>query len=71
MSFPDAHIETLHNPAHYTHAQLETACAVRSCSVAASFSSSSRRVLSGARTTVGGASVATTAARPLAQAGAI
>jgi hypothetical protein len=28
MSFPGVYIETLHNPAHYTYAQLETACAV-------------------------------------------
>jgi hypothetical protein len=28
MPFPGVHIETLHNPARYTYAQIETACAV-------------------------------------------
>jgi hypothetical protein len=28
MPFPGAHIETLSNPAHYTYAQIETACAI-------------------------------------------
>jgi hypothetical protein len=28
MPFPGVHIETLHNPARYTDAQIETACAV-------------------------------------------
>ena len=28
MPVPGVHIETLHNPAHYTYAQIETACAL-------------------------------------------
>ena len=28
MPLPGVHIETLHNPTHYTYAQIETACAV-------------------------------------------
>jgi hypothetical protein len=28
MPFPGVHIETLHNPARYTYAQIETACAI-------------------------------------------
>jgi hypothetical protein len=28
MPFRGVHIETLHNPARYTYAQIETACAI-------------------------------------------
>ncbi len=28
MPVPGVRIETLHNPAHYTYAQIETACAL-------------------------------------------
>jgi hypothetical protein len=28
MPLPGVHIETLHNPARYTYAQIETACAI-------------------------------------------
>jgi hypothetical protein len=28
MPFPGVYIETLHNPARYTYAQVDTACAV-------------------------------------------
>jgi hypothetical protein len=28
VQLPGVHIETLHNPVHYTYAQIETACAV-------------------------------------------
>jgi hypothetical protein len=28
MHIPGVHIETIHNPSRYTHAQIDTACAV-------------------------------------------
>lgn len=28
MQIPSVHVETLHNPVRYTHAQIEQACAI-------------------------------------------